>query len=214
MIGINILYLLSMSHATSEELSCGETQQKDTLFTPQTMHDARTKNTDRSLEYADSKIPIQFFYRTLHLIVDHRPRKEEYVPGHRYKQCISPENHKDDDPNCVLFIWRTRTPGYYRVIESERTMLHGEYWSREDPHNLFAQIQNNKAIIIKTICEEGPSSKIFYGHSFYRSCWREKVIVALLEEKTDTSSEIPTQFFHRTLSLNFDHRPRKEGFLL
>lgn len=154
--------------------------------------ETRSSSGDQIVTCVESKTsPTQFFHRTLHLSFNHRPRREEWVPGRRYKKCISDVGHRDDDPECTHFEWRTSS-GYYRVIEYESTQFLGESWSIEDPNNLVPPIKNNQCNIIQTICLDS-SSRTYYGQSYSRPCWREKVIVALPEEKTNTCSECRRQ---------------------
>ncbi len=157
------------------------------------LREIRSSATSPIIDCIEStRTPSQFFHRTLHLDFDHQPCRKRYVPERRYKKCTSSTQHRDNDPNCEQWEWRT-DPGYYEVIQYESTKFLGEHWSTEDPYKLLPQIQNNQYNIIQTICLDGPSSKTYYGQSYDRPCWREKVIVALPEEKTNTCAELRRQ---------------------
>lgn len=167
--------------------------------------EARSSSADQIVTCVESKTsPTQFFHRTLHLDIYHQPEIKKKRCIRRIQYCTGSDHHRDDDPDCpshahrdgeerTINTWEScgqfgwRDYRDYVVTEQyERTELRGEHWSVEDPNNLVPKIKSNQCNIVQTIPLEGPSSKTYYGQSFHRPCWREKVIVALPEEKTNT----------------------------
>lgn len=173
--------------------------------------EARSSSRDQIVTCVESKTSkAQFFHRTLHLDIYHQPEIKKRRCIRRIQYCTGSDHHRDDDPNCPShsyrdgeertintwencgqFGWRDYRD-YILTEQYERTELRGEHWSVEDPNNLVPQIKSNQCNIIQTICV-GHSSETHHGQTFHRPCFREKVIVALPEEKTNTCAECRRQ---------------------
>lgn len=176
---------------------------------PLAIQERQPPNQDRIVECIESEtVPVSYVYRTLNLNIYHQEEKKKKVCKRKIQRCHGALNHRDDDPECThnhcvagttqeietyedcgsKLGWRFYD-SWEKIVQHEKTELSSEYWSLEDPQRLMDRVKTNDCNIVNTECVEGPASRSWYGVSFYRSCWRQRITIACQGDIQNTCKE-------------------------